>query len=92
MGIKNKKYIVFSLMVVNSSISLGQSNDAHSLSAAAIPTSVYLENTIELISSIDFNMDTQQDIDNKLAEAQELLSKARSDSKLMSVTFTEVKE
>lgn len=92
MSIKNKKHIVFSLLVANSSVSLAYSIDEQPVREQTIPTSVYLQNSIELISSIDFNMDNQQDIDNKLAEAQKLLSKARSATKLQSITFTEVKE
>lgn len=92
MSIKNKKHIFFSLLIANSSVPVAYCNSEQSLSPEAAPTSVYLEDSIELLSSIDFNIDTQEDIDNKLAEAQKLLSKAQGASKLKSITFTEVKE
>lgn len=71
---------------------VAKASDDNSSETATNLSSIYLSNSVDTISKIDFESDSKQDIANKITRAQLLLEHAKRNLKLKQVSFTEIVE
>lgn len=86
------KTLLVSLLTLFTAFSANAQENVAVKEEEAALSSIYLKDSVDVISTIDFNNDSKQNINVKIIQAQILLEKAKKNLKMNHVGFTEITE